>query len=162
MLSHNNNILIHHFLEMNACILPDKCAMVHGDERISYKVLNRDANRLAKWFLDNGLAPGDRVALLMENCREYLVGYYGCLKAGAVAVPLNPDLKSENLAALLSSIKPRVIISSTKSERTLKFLDFPGSSKARLLIARPRLKWGEPSIAVDSFEEITESGDGAS
>lgn len=157
--SENDTSLIHHFLEKNAQVLPDKHAMVHGDERSTYELLNREANRLATWFLDIGLVPGDRVILLMENCRNYLVGYYACLKAGGVAVPLNPELKPESLAALFSSIEPRVVISSTKCERILKLLDFSSIPRCRLLIARPRLKWTETTLTVNSFEEITASGD---
>ncbi|NVN93317.1 MAG: acyl--CoA ligase [Desulfuromonadales bacterium] len=151
--------LIHHFLEESAITLPDKCAVVHGNTRVSYKELNQDANRIACWLGSSGLTPGDRVVLLLENCREYIAGYYGCLKAGGVAVPLNPELKPENLTGLLSSIEPRAIISSTKCERALKILDFSVLSVERMLIARPRLTWGETQITVDSFEEITGSGD---
>lgn len=151
--------LIHHFLEESARTLPSKCALVHGGIKVSYKELNLDANRIACWLRNNGLAPGDRVVLLLENCQEYIIGYYGCLKAGGVAVPLNPELKPESLTGLLSSIEPRVIISSSKCEKTLKALDFYGLTVDNLLIARPRLTWEGTSIPVDSFEEITGSGD---
>jgi long-chain acyl-CoA synthetase len=151
--------LIHHFLEESARALPAKCALVHGDTRVSYEELNRDANRIARWLLSRGVTTGDRVVLFLENCREYVAGYYGCLKAGGVAVPLNPELKPDGLAGLLSSVEPRVIISSAKSEKTLHAMDLSSFSIATLLLARPRLKWGEVPLTVNSFEEITGNGD---
>ena len=134
--------LIHHCLEESARTLPNKCAMVHGNVRLSYGELNSDANCIARWLIDRGLKPGDRVVLFLENCREYLAGYYGCLKAGGVAVPLNPDLKKESLIRYLTETTPRAIISSSKCERTLRELDFPSLAISNLLIARPKLQLG--------------------
>jgi len=155
MINQTNHNLIHHFLEGSARALPDKCAMVHGDMRLSYSELNRDANRIARHLIESGLSPGERVVLLLENCREYLSGYYGCLKAGGVAVPLNPDLKPESLAWLLADTTPWAVISSSKCERTLREVDFPSLSISDLLIARPRLQL---DFAQD-MAEITGNGD---
>jgi len=157
----SNQTLIHQFLEESARALPGKCAMVHGKERISYESLNREANRIARWLSDRGVAPGDRVALMMENCREYLAGYYGVLKAGGVAVPLNPDLKPDGLVPLLARITPKCIISSAKCEKTLREIELPALSIPLLLIARPRLKWNDVPLTACSFAEITGSGDGS-
>jgi long-chain acyl-CoA synthetase len=159
MYSRKNQKLIHHFLEESARTLPDKCALVHGDDRVSYGELNRDANRIARWLIGRGVTPGDRVVLLLENCREYLAGYYGCLKAGGVAVPLNPDLKQDSLLSLLAEIAPSVIISSSRCERTLQTVDLSLLSIRTLLLARPRLKWREDPLSVLSFDEITGVGD---
>jgi long-chain acyl-CoA synthetase len=155
IVSSGNHKLIHHFLEQSAKALPDKCAMVHGEVRVSYGELNRDANRIARRLIERGMLPGDRVVFLLENCREYLAGYYGCLKAGGVAVPLNPDLKPDSLTGLLAETAPRAIISSSKCEKTLREIDFPSLSIGELLIARPRLGLG---FAQD-LAEITGDGD---
>jgi len=160
MTSPNQASLIHQFLEESASALPDKCAMVHGKERISYGNLNREANRIARWLMDQGVAPGDRVVLMLENCHEYLSGYYGILKAGGVAVPLNPDLKPDGLAPLLSRITPRCIISSAKCERVLREIDLPALSIPALLMARPRLRWSDIPLTVGSIGEIAATGDG--
>lgn len=161
MTSPNQTTLIHQFFEESARVLPDKCVMVHGKERISYGNLNRESNRVARWLMDHGVAPGDRVALMLENCREYLSGYYGILKAGGVAVPLNPDLKPDGLAPLLSRITPRCIISSAKCERVLREIELHELAIPLLLIARPRLKWSDVPLTALSFDEIAKSGDGS-
>jgi acyl-CoA synthetase (AMP-forming)/AMP-acid ligase II len=147
--------LIHHFLEESARAFPDKCAMVHGDERVSYGELNRQANRIARHLIGEGVSPGDRVVLLLENCREYLAGYYGCLKAGGVAVPFNPDLKPDSLMPLLAEITPKAIISSLKCERTLQATYLSIQSVKSLLIAKPRLNIRQSM----DIAEVTGSGD---
>jgi len=149
-----HNKLIHHFLEQSSILFPDKCAMVHGESRASYTTLNRDANQVAHWLIDQRTDPGDRVVLLLENCREYLAGYYGSLKAGCVVVPLNPDLKPDGLANILEEIRPRVIISSTKCERTLQQLDLTRFSVAAILIARSKLPWTKASLSISEFGDF--------
>jgi len=80
--------LIHHFLEESTELFPDKTALVHDEVRATYKQINTKANRLANRLINLGISKGDRVVLLLENCMEYVVSYYGIIKAGAVAVRL--------------------------------------------------------------------------
>lgn len=150
-----DNLLIHHFLEQSARVVPGKCALVHGDVRANYEGLNGDANRVARWLIDHGLVPGDRVVLLLENCREYVAAYYGCLKAGAVAIPLNPDLKADGVVEVLRQTAPRAIIASSRSERTLAVLDLPPDIVPIRAIARPTLRL----CSAQDMAEITAAGD---
>jgi acyl-CoA synthetase (AMP-forming)/AMP-acid ligase II len=147
--------LIHDFLQASAQTRPHELALVHGEERLSYGELNRDANRIAHHLVARGIVRGDRVVLLLENCREYVAAYYGCLAAGAVAVPLNPDLKPENIASVLSATKPRAVILSARSERALQQLDLAALGEVEVLIARPRSRLG----SARDLAEITQSGD---
>jgi acyl-CoA synthetase (AMP-forming)/AMP-acid ligase II len=153
------NRLIHHFLEESARVHPDKCALVHGDIRLSYDTLNRAANRLALWLIDHGMTLGDRAVLLLENCQEYVVSYYGVLKAGGTVVSLNPELKPDSLQSLLTDVAPQVVIASTKSERLLQTLDYATLPIRFILIAKPKLHWENGSLSVTPLNEITGSGD---
>ncbi|MCL1828408.1 MAG: acyl--CoA ligase [Oscillospiraceae bacterium] len=56
---------------------------------ITWTDFDRRANRFANLLLSNGIKRGDKVAVLLMNCLEWLPIYFGILKAGAVAVPLN-------------------------------------------------------------------------
>ena len=56
---------------------------------ISWMDFNCRANRFANLLLANGIKRGDKVGILLMNCLEWLPVYFGILKAGAVAVPLN-------------------------------------------------------------------------
>ena len=154
----NKHNLIHHFLEESAREFPNKCAMIHGESRLSYRELNEKANRIAHYLIDKGLEYGDRVVLLLENCEEYLTGYYGCLKAGGVAVPLNPDLKPDSLKERLVEISPRVIISSSRCDKILKVTDTKALNINELLIARMRLCL----FGASDLSKITDAGNSAS
>ncbi|MBQ1725766.1 MAG: acyl--CoA ligase [Treponema sp.] len=56
---------------------------------ITWRVFDEKANRMANMLLARGVKRGDKVAILMMNCLEWLPVYFGILKAGAIAVPLN-------------------------------------------------------------------------
>jgi len=67
-------------------------AIIHGDRRITYREMLCDVRRAGRAFLRLGLAPGDRVALLMQDSPELLTAYFGALWAGLAVVPLNAKL----------------------------------------------------------------------
>ncbi len=61
----------------------------HYRREISWSVFNEKANRFANLLLSRGIKKGDKVAILLMNCLEWLPIYFGILKTGALAVPLN-------------------------------------------------------------------------
>lgn len=78
--------------------VPDKDAVVQGDRRMTYAQLWMKACGIANFLVKQGLEPGDRVALLMENSPEYVATYYGILMAGGAATGLNTASKARDLA----------------------------------------------------------------
>ena len=56
---------------------------------ITWSVFNEKANRFANMLLERGVRKGDKVGILLMNCLEWLPIYFGILKTGALAVPLN-------------------------------------------------------------------------
>jgi acyl-CoA synthetase (AMP-forming)/AMP-acid ligase II len=77
---------------------PERQAIRHRGVSINYSDLWRDVRRAANALRAGGLAPGDRVALLIENSIEYVVAYYAALQAGGVAVGLNTAMRGPELA----------------------------------------------------------------
>lgn len=63
--------------------------MTHYRREISWHVFNEKANRFANLLLSRGIVKGDKVGILLMNCLEWLPIYFGILKTGAIAVPLN-------------------------------------------------------------------------
>jgi acyl-CoA synthetase (AMP-forming)/AMP-acid ligase II len=98
--------LIHHFLERSAGRLPDKVAWIRGEESYTYGEIDGAANELAGYL--GCVLPDEvrNVVLCLDNCIEYVIGYYGILKAGRVAVPLNPGLAGPALRDILGSVAP--------------------------------------------------------
>jgi acyl-CoA synthetase (AMP-forming)/AMP-acid ligase II len=145
--------MIHHFLENSAARYPDKIAVIHDGQRVTYQQINHWASNLAAFLQKNGVGQGDRVALLMENGVDYIVSYYGILKSGAAAVPLNSGLKPDGLKYLLDDLEPVVIITNHKSERLLKAC--PLNDTLRLLVIKnPKLQYDETSFGIFPFEKI--------
>ncbi len=69
--------------------------------RLTYRALNERANQVANQLGFGGVAPGDRVALLLGNGTEFLECFFGAAKIGAVTVPLNTRLVAEEYAFIL-------------------------------------------------------------
>ncbi|MFF3615353.1 long-chain fatty acid--CoA ligase [Streptomyces sp. NPDC002580] len=84
-------------LESSARAVPDRAAVVLGDQQLTYAELDAAACRVANLLRSRGIEPGDKVALSCPNVPWFPVVYYGILKAGAVAVPLNVLLKSREI-----------------------------------------------------------------
>jgi acyl-CoA synthetase (AMP-forming)/AMP-acid ligase II len=64
---------------------------------ITWEDFDRRANRFAHLLMANGVKKGDKVAILLMNCLEWLPIYFGTLKAGALAVPLNYRYTAEEI-----------------------------------------------------------------
>ncbi|MFB6895591.1 long-chain-fatty-acid--CoA ligase [Streptomyces hydrogenans] len=82
------------FLVETAARQPEHPALRLGERVISYAELDEASARAAALLKADGVEPGDRVALMLPNVPEFVVLYYGILRAGAVVVPMNPLLKT--------------------------------------------------------------------
>ena len=63
--------------------------MTHYRREITWRVFDEKANRFANLLISRGIKKGDKVAILLMNCLEWLPIYFGIMKTGALAVPLN-------------------------------------------------------------------------
>ena len=149
----DNPILIHHYLERSAKRFPDKIALIHEDVRATYQQINSQANQLAKFFIKQGVIPGDRVVLLLENSLEYVVSYYAALKAGAVAVPMNTELKPDGLLPLLQVLDARCLVSARKFERLLRAVDLSTTTIESIIIKSPKLSLNQ-NVAVFDWDDV--------
>src|SRR5690606_38780251 len=64
---------------------------------MTWRVFDEKANRMANLLIKRGIKKGDKVAILLMNCLEWLPIYFGILKAGAIAVPLNFRYTAEEI-----------------------------------------------------------------
>jgi len=89
---------------------PAKTAVILGDATLSYAELDELSDRLAANLTAQGLTPGDRVALQLPNITQFVIAYFGILKAGGVVVPMNPLLKAPEIAFQLEDSGARALI----------------------------------------------------
>ncbi len=82
-----------------------------GMGELSYRELDDRSNRVANFLRDHGVEPGDRVALYLPNSMEFPEAYFGIIKAGGVAVPLNLMLDDGSLQYIVDDAEVRHVIS---------------------------------------------------
>ncbi|MDI9457214.1 MAG: long-chain fatty acid--CoA ligase [Bacillota bacterium] len=68
----------------------DLIALVFMGNEITYQKMQENIDRIAAALTDLGVKKGDRVALMLPNCPEYVYTYYACMKLGAIVVQMNP------------------------------------------------------------------------
>ena len=76
----------------------------------SHRQIDDQANACARGLLARGLVRGDSVAILSANRAEYLIAYFGILRAGLVAVPINHKLPAETIAFILEDADVRYVL----------------------------------------------------
>ncbi|MEV0247023.1 long-chain fatty acid--CoA ligase [Nocardia sp. NPDC050712] len=88
-------------LLQSALHYPDRPVLRFGASTVTYADLEERTARVAELLRSRGIAAGDRVAVMLPNVPEFVILYYGILRAGAVVVPMNPLLKSREVAYYL-------------------------------------------------------------
>lgn len=128
--------ICHTLFERQAALLPDGIALVAGEERTTYKVLNDRANALAHRLIARGVGPGSRVAICIERGVDMIVALLATLKAGAAYVPIDPSYPKERIAYMASDAGVALVL--TQSARRS---ELSGATDAVLAIDDP-----EPAI----------------
>ncbi len=105
--------------EMAADAVPDRLALVVGEQRRTYGQLEDRANRLANHLLAQGVGPGQHVALYLENCAEYLEGMLACFKVRAVPINVNYRYVAGELRYLLDNSDAVGVIHGPQHAETL-------------------------------------------
>ena len=88
-------MIIHHLFEAQVEKTPEAIAVVFEAQELSYRELNRRANRLARYLQGLGVGPEILVGVSVERSLEMVIGLLAVLKAGGAYVPLDPELPPE-------------------------------------------------------------------
>jgi long-chain acyl-CoA synthetase len=120
---------------------PAQTAIIFDDYKMSYGQLQAASNMFAHALLQAGLERGQKVALMLPNIPQFLVCYYGILKAGGVVVPLNVLLKAPEVAYHLEDSDAVILVAwegfseaaaggfkETPTCRSLVIVNAPGST----------------------------------
>ena len=99
------------YLVDSARALPDKVALVCGDERLTYAVLDRRTNALANALVARGVQRGDRVVVYADNSVAAVTSFWGVLKANATVLMVNPLTRADKLAYYLADSRATALIS---------------------------------------------------
>ena len=115
MIAKNSNrpYLVQSFLEESARRLPSKVALICDKKRLTYMEIDERANRVARFLRQSGVQRQDRVAILLENSAESVIGMFAILKADAIFIILSPSMKSQKLLYILNDCQVKVLFTHT-------------------------------------------------
>jgi long-chain acyl-CoA synthetase len=102
--------LLHELLSNAAREYPDRPALIFFGQKIGYRELDRLSNRFAHALRTLGIKTGDRVAIVLPNIPQYVIAFYGTLKAGAVVVLGSPLSNEEEIAYQLQHSGAQVLL----------------------------------------------------
>jgi long-chain acyl-CoA synthetase len=97
-------------LENAAKRFADKTAIVYGERRVSFARFEEDSNRVAHALIKMGVKKGDRVAMMQASNPEFVSVFFGILKVGGIAVPLDSRYVANELESLFNDCTPKVFI----------------------------------------------------
>ena len=83
-------ISLYDYMKETTTRYPDLVALVFFGNEITFAEMQENIDRIAAALADLGMQKGDRVALMLPNCPDYVYTYYACMKLGAIVVQMNP------------------------------------------------------------------------
>ncbi|MBP2319885.1 amino acid adenylation domain-containing protein/non-ribosomal peptide synthase protein (TIGR01720 family) [Kibdelosporangium banguiense] len=95
---------------------PHETALVAGDTRFDFDELNQRANRLARYLVSRGAGPERVVALMLPRCADMIVAMLAVFKAGAVYLPVDPDLPAGRVEFVLRDADPVLVLTAAELE----------------------------------------------
>ena len=104
---------------------PEKVAIVYQDREITYREMDEAGNRVANALLELGIQPGDRVAMHIDNRPEFIYGFHGIMRAGAVLVPTNVMYTAPEMKHIIGDSGARAVIVQDEFEDKMQGLDVP-------------------------------------
>ncbi|WP_122875330.1 non-ribosomal peptide synthetase, partial [Pseudomonas viridiflava] len=108
---------VHRLFEQRAARHPDRVAAEHGQRSMTYGELNGQANRLAHYLIEQGIAPDDHVAIVLPRSMELLIGQLAVSKCAATFVPLDVNAPAERQSYMLDDCQAVCVL--TRSTATI-------------------------------------------
>lgn len=125
-------------LEVSAARFPRKAAMIFLGRETTFSALLQAAVALAGWLQAEGVGKGDRVALFLQNCPQFVIACCAILRVGGVIVPVNPMNLADEVGHILADAQPRVVICAADRAGIVAQANatFAAEERARVLAVR--------------------------
>ena len=136
------------WLERMAQIRPEQPALFLGRDPVAdYGAFHTRAAAVGAWLRAQGIGAGDRVALFMKNCPEYLTAQYGAWYAGAVIVPINAKLHGREAAWIVEDSGAKMVFVTSSQG-----VDLAEAGAGRLCVDVRKTDFGSDTIEVTPRE----------
>ena len=138
---------------------PDGTALLFSGQALTWRQLDRRVDVAAAALLGLGLQPGDRVALALANTPDFPVAYFGVLRAGLVAVPLNPGSPAHELRWTLGDSGARAVVAGPAAGEVVQSVAQELDGLEHVLVAGAGASW-EDLLAGSTSTPAAERGTG--
>jgi fatty-acyl-CoA synthase len=143
------------WISKRAIIQPDKPFLTEKNKIYSNRQFNERVNKTAHALGHLGITKGERVAILMSNCSEFLEIFFACAKTGAIMVPLNFRLAVPELIYILNDSGPSALIYSSEFASKVQEIEAADLSLQRYMCLGGEALKNDSAFSeyVDSFPE---------
>jgi len=140
-------------LTRNANKFPTKTALVSEEVSLDFKSLNNRVNRLSHALIKKGLKKGDRIGVLVHNCRQFIEIYFSAAKTGGIFCPYNNHLKPREIKDLIDYSAPRFMFVDPD------FAEMVNELRASLITVESFISLKKTDIPfMEDYEEIIAQG----
>ena len=137
---------------------PNNPAISFFSRKITYQTLSKMSHSFASALQKSGVKKGDRVAIMLPNCPQYVVGYYGILIAGGIVTQVNPMLVARELKHIIDDSGAETIIVLDAFYEAVKSIQESTSLKTVIVVS---LQPSNMKFEDRTFEEFTAIGTNA-
>ncbi|MCE7997691.1 MAG: o-succinylbenzoate--CoA ligase [Rhodobiaceae bacterium] len=148
-MDHNIGLMLEKRAHLNPNL--EGCVETESGRRFTYAELDARCNKTANMLSDQGVKPGDRVALLMMNGVEFMESFFAIAKIGAVCVPLNWRLTPDELCFILKDSGAKTLVFSSDFAEAVEDIHGRGSDATDIS------RWisvGERTAIADDYDAL--------
>jgi long-chain acyl-CoA synthetase len=120
------------YVSESSRLWPDRPALLFKGAKLSYRQLDQLSDSFAAALVDRGVRPGDRVALCLPNCPQFVIAELGAWKAGAIACPFNPTYTNREMEDALNATGAETVVVLNRTYHQVKAIQ-PRTSVRRII-----------------------------
>ena len=136
-----------------SALFAERPYLIYEDEVLSYAQAHTHVGAIAAWLFEQGVKPGDRVAIAMRNYPEWMLIYWACTSVGVACVGMNAWWNAEEMEFGMKDAAPKVLF--LDAERLARLRETPGLADTVQLVG-VRLPAADP--AVTAYADVIASG----
>jgi len=137
---------------------PDSVFITFEEREVTFGELDESANRFANHLADLGLQRGASVAIMLDNCAEFLTAWVGIAKAGMVEVPINTGYKGDLLTYLLNQAEVKVLVIASQWFERVEAITADLTSVEHIIVVGEIV---DSTVAASGFDDFLAAGSAA-